>query len=105
MDNLNFEPLLLVKHNSDERHRMWDRLAQHKSNCSFPYPSAADNGGEVWEYMETVETRFLWFGKRYLHCLRHRYHPATNGRIMIKIPADSAFSPDDSDNAYYHDFG
>ncbi|OSN01291.1 hypothetical protein [Lonsdalea populi] len=99
-----FGPILLVKPKSYEWHYMWSKLAKHESNRQLPDPTVADNGGEIWQYMETVETRFLWFGKRYIHRFRHRLHPASDYAKNINVPASNTFNPNDSDNAFYHRF-
>ncbi|MCX8956997.1 hypothetical protein [Erwinia psidii] len=96
--------LLLVKNGSNEWHQMWSKLAKHPSNRALPDPSVANNYGEVWQYMETVEKRVLWF-KRYIHCFRHRLHPACGRYMTISITASHTFNPDDSDDAFYHQFG
>jgi len=104
MNTLEFDPILLVKRNSNEWHHMWSKLAKHKSNRELQDPTVADNCGEIWEYMETVETRFLWFGKRYIHRFRHRHHPASDSAMSINVLASDTFHPNDPDNAFYHHF-
>ncbi|UYK96266.1 hypothetical protein [Pantoea stewartii] len=95
---------LLVKHNSEEWHRMWNRLAEHPFNRSLNAPGQTYHGGEDWEYTETLELPSGGTEKRYLHHFRHRCHPVA-GNVDVTVPASRRFTPQDSGNAYYHDFG
>lgn len=51
---------------------MWAALSALPKNCELPAPTLAEHFGEVWEYMETTESRFV---KKYHHRFRHRMHP------------------------------
>jgi len=46
VNTLAFNTLLLVKHNSSEWHRMWSKLAKHRSNRALQEPAVADNDGK-----------------------------------------------------------
>ncbi|MHB9804708.1 hypothetical protein [Pantoea ananatis] len=95
---------LLVKHNSEEWHRMWNKLAEHPFNRSLTAPGQTYHGGEDWEYVETLEPPSSGAEGCYLHHFRHRCHPVA-GNVSVNISASRRFTPQDSGNAYYHDFG
>ncbi|PWK98571.1 hypothetical protein C7431_103339 [Pantoea allii] len=95
---------LLIKHDSEESHCIWNRLAEHKLNRSLTAPGQTYHGGEDWEYTETLELPSGGTEKRYFHHFRHRCHPLA-GNVDVIVPASRHFTPTDSGNAYYHDFG
>lgn len=93
--------ILLVKAESKEWDYMWDELAKHKSNHELPAPVVAENFGEVWQYMETLEVSSLWSGKHHIHCFRHRLHPVKGDDYRLKIPASRDFNPDEMQFSFH----
>ncbi|WP_409160606.1 hypothetical protein [Pectobacterium sp. B2J-2] len=87
--------MAFVEETDKEWELMWTALGQHAMNRELPDPTVADNFGEVWQYMESREVRYLFFFKRYYHFFRHRMHPrpAMFGRQCIKILASRGFNP------------
>ncbi|ENY1827872.1 hypothetical protein ACFVMS_004482 [Salmonella enterica] len=84
--------LMLVIRGSKEWESMWAALAAMPENHDLPAPTLAGNFGEMWEYMETTQSRFM---KKYHHRFRHRMHPVKGPEYRIRIPASENFSPDD----------
>lgn len=67
---------------------MWDRLSKLEINRPVPDKFVAWNEqyGESWQYMGT------WSKEGAVtHEFRHRAHPTTNEKIVIRIPASSAY--------------
>lgn len=92
-----FGRLLLVPSGSVEWDRMWKKVARHPVNKGLPDPIEAENGGEVWQYMESHKA---WLG--YKHCFRHRYHPASFGekRIVVRSSLGLVIVPNAPEDCY-----
>ena len=92
MMDKNTNSFMLVVQGSKEWRSMWDALAAMPENRELAAPTLAENFGEVWEYMETTQSRFM---KKYHHRFRHRMHPVKGTDYRISIPASRDFCPDD----------
>jgi hypothetical protein len=77
-----FRDLLIVPKGTDEWNIMWNRLAKRRMNRRCEDPYTAENYGEVWEYMESVKTRF-----GFRHRFRHRLHPTKRMPVHLSIRA------------------
>ncbi|HBM9906352.1 TPA: hypothetical protein L1M51_005117, partial [Enterobacter chengduensis] len=53
MLNHTVNAICLVRPDSPEWHHMWAELSACGPNRDLPDPTAAENFGEVWQYMET----------------------------------------------------
>lgn len=81
-----FKDLLLVPRGSQEWDIMWEKLGKLRLNKNLDKPTIANNYGDIWEYMETVESKF-----GFKHIFRHRHHPKTDYKIYVEIPASIGF--------------
>jgi hypothetical protein len=69
---MNFEDLNFVAEGSAEWDRMWSRLQTMVGDLESLNPEY----NEAWQYMGTY---------RGVHEFRHRCHPRTNGRVMVRF--------------------
>lgn len=85
--------MLLIKQDSPEWERMWQKLADHPINKGLEEPTVALNpdNGEVWQYMGSFRQ-----DAHTVHEFRHRSHPNDNGeRYLYKFAASSEINSDD----------
>lgn len=81
-----FKDLLLVPRGSLEWDIMWRKLGKLRINKHLDKPTIANNYGDIWEYMETVQTKF-----GFKHIFRHRHHPKTDYKVYVEIRASIGF--------------
>lgn len=93
--------ICLVQPDSHEWHYMWAELASRGTNRDLPDPTAAENFGEVWQYMETQERCSLWSGRLFFHCFRHRLHPVKGAEYRVRIPASRNFLPGEMQPSFF----
>lgn len=81
-----FKDLLLVPRGSLEWDLMWARVGKLRINKGLDRPTIANNYGDIWEYMETVQSPF-----GFKHIFRHRHHPKTGYKVYVEIRATFGF--------------
>ena len=69
----------LGRHTAEWDHA-WVSLGAHLLNKGIDDPCASYNQGETWQYMGTVNR---------CHEFRHRMHPTTGNREVVRLPVST----------------
>lgn len=78
--------LVILKQDSQEYKYMWDTLANNPINDGLADKYAAENEGEVWQYMGSN-----YHDGKIIHSFRHRLHIKTGERVNISINGSNIF--------------
>ena len=84
--------IILLKQNGVEWDAMWNFVANHPINEGLVEPRIAMNEGEAWQYMCTYTNKER---NKFIHELRHKNHPNTNGVYFIKFNSENKISDED----------
>ncbi len=89
--------MLLIKQNSPEWERMWQKLADHPINKGLEEPTVALNpdNGEVWQYMGSFRQ-----DAHTVHEFRHRSFPTTGEKFNYKFDAFHEMNDDDIERVF-----
>jgi hypothetical protein len=79
--------MILIEPNSTEWEYIWNWLEQHPLNNDVEDKRLALNNGEGWQYMGSWRQ-----GKKVIHELRHRNHPATQTVQKLSLNASDSLT-------------
>jgi hypothetical protein len=89
--------MIIIEPQSPEWDYMWNWLANHPLNENTLDKSLAYNeeSGEAWQYMGSFRQN-----KQVVHEFRHRHHPESNKRELLKVKGSENLSDDQINNTF-----